>query len=186
MKKISSILFILFLVSCKTPDARKPVSQRTSTYIQESIKYNKKVVSFQEGLIKEIIKQDTENNYLTSNNGFWYYYNEKNILPAKKPSFGDKVSFSYNLLHLDGSPIYTTEEIGPRTYIIDKQVLFSGLREGLKLMKVGETVTFLFPSHKAFGYYGDQQRIGVNIPIKSTVTLYAIQTDTELKNDSIN
>lgn len=186
MKKISSMLIVLLLVCCKTPDARRPVSQSTSTYIQESIEYNKKVVAFQEGLIKEIIEQDKENNYLTSNHGFWYYYNEKIISPAKKPSLGNKVAFTYNILHLDGTPIYTTEEIGPRTYIIDKQVLFSGLREGLKLMKVGETVTFLFPSHKAFGYYGDNERIGVNVPIKSTVTLNAIQSNSAIKNDSIN
>ena len=48
-------------------------------------------------------------------------------------------------------------------------------------MKAGETVTFLFPSYKAFGYYGDKDRIGTNIPIKTTVTLHSIR-----EQDSIN
>ena len=44
-------------------------------------------------------------------------------------------------------------------------------------MKEGETVTFLFPSHKAFGYYGYEDKIGSNLPIQSTVTLNQIKTN---------
>ena len=43
-----------------------------------------------------------------------------------------------------------------------------------ELMKEGETVTFIFPSHKAFGYYGDKGKIGTNIPIITEVTLHKI------------
>ena len=57
---------------------------------------------------------------------------------------------------------------------MDQEKLFSGLREGLKLMKAGETVTFLFPSQKAFGYYGDKNKIGTNIPIICEVTVNTI------------
>ena len=41
-------------------------------------------------------------------------------------------------------------------------------------MKAGETVTFLFPSQKAFGYYGDSNRIGTSVPLKCTVTINTI------------
>ena len=54
---------------------------------------------------------------------------------------------------------------------MDKEELFTGLREGLKLMKAGETVTFIFPSQKAYGYYGDENKIGTNTPIISKVTV---------------
>ena len=57
---------------------------------------------------------------------------------------------------------------------MDQEELFSGLREGLKLMKAGETITFLFPSYNAYGYYGDENRIGANIPIKCEVTVNTI------------
>jgi hypothetical protein len=49
-------------------------------------------------------------------------------------------------------------------------------------MKEGEVVTFIFPSHKAFGYYGDKDKIGTNVPIKTKVTLHSI---TEEKQQSI-
>ena len=57
---------------------------------------------------------------------------------------------------------------------MDKQEIFTGLREGLKLMKTGETVTFLFPSQKAYGYYGDNNRIGINMPLMCEVTINSI------------
>jgi len=57
---------------------------------------------------------------------------------------------------------------------MDQEEIFSGLREGLKLMKAGETITFLFPSDKAYGYYGDENKIGANISIICTVTINSI------------
>ena len=48
-------------------------------------------------------------------------------------------------------------------------------------MKKGETVTFLFPSHMAFGYHGDNKKIGVNEPLICTVTLNDLKTDPQAK-----
>jgi FKBP-type peptidyl-prolyl cis-trans isomerase len=56
-----------------------------------------------------------------------------------------------------------------------------GLRDGIKLMKKGEKVTFLFPSHMAFGYHGDNKKIGTNEPLICTVTLNDIKPENELK-----
>ena len=58
---------------------------------------------------------------------------------------------------------------------MDKEIIFKGLREGLKIMKEGENVTFLFPSEKAYGYYGDQNKIKSNIPLICNVRLDSIQ-----------
>ena len=57
-----------------------------------------------------------------------------------------------------------------------------GLRDGIKLMKKGETITFLFPSHMAYGYHGDDKKIGTNEPLICTVTLNDIKLDTHAKN----
>ena len=71
-----------------------------------------------------------------------------------------------------------------REYAMDKEKLFSGLRQGLKLMKTGETVTFLFPSHKAFGYYGDKEKIGSNVPITAKVTLHEIKEESNQESNN--
>ena len=116
-----------------------------------------------------------EIDYIASENGFWYYYNNKiEIDTLKTPSFGDIVNYNYNVKNLNGSVIYSREVIKTQTYAMDKQELFTGLREGLKLMKTGETVTFLFPSQKAYGYYGDDNKIGRNTPLICEVTVNSI------------
>ena len=162
------------LTSCKTPEARKPISISSGSFIDESINRNKKLAEREEARIQKIIQKDTTNKYLTSENGFWYYYNTKDSVSAITPKFGDVVSFNYNIQDLNGNIIYDKEELDTVTYAIDKEELFLGLREGLKLMKAGETVTFLFPSYQAYGYYGDDHKIGTNIPLQSKVTLHNI------------
>ena len=183
-KTFLSLLGILLLFSCKSPEARRPVTQKSGSYINESVERNKKIVAAQEEMIHQIMEKDSTRDYLTSPNGFWYFYNKKDTTSTETPEFGDVVEFKYNLRTLDGTPIYSEEELPVRTYTIDKEQLFSGLREGLKLMKEGETVTFLFPSHKAFGYYGDKKRIGSDVPLISTVTLYNISEEEEDNNQN--
>lgn len=175
MKKlILPVLGIMLMWSCKSPEARRPVTHKTGSYINESIERNKKIVAAEEAHIQKIIEEDSSNEYISSPNGFWYYYNEKDTTSAPTPEFGDLVTFDYDLRTLDGREIYSDEELPTKSYTMDKEKLFSGMREGLKIMKAGETVTFLFPSHKAYGYYGDKNKIGRNVPVISTVTLHSI------------
>ena len=119
----------------------------------------------------------TTNNkdFIASESGFWYYYNTKSEIDTlNTPNFGDIIDYIYDVKTLDGRTIYSKDNIKIQRYAMDQEELFTGLREGLKLMKTGETVTFLFPSQKAFGYYGDQNRIGSNTPLMCEVTVYSI------------
>ncbi len=183
MRILLCVLCLLFLFpSCKTPEARKPVNIKSGSFIDESINRNKQLAAKQESRIQKIIDQDTTNSYITSEGGFWYFYNIKDTLSKRTPEFGDIVNFNYNVKDLNGKVIYTQEELDTITYYIDKEELFLGLREGLKLMKAGETVTFLFPSYQAYGYYGDDNKIGTNIPLKTTVTLNKITKESTTEN----
>lgn len=176
MKLVLHILCLCAIaVSCKTPEARKPISVKSGSFINESINRNKQLASKEESKIKQIINSDTTHNYLTSETGFWYYYNLKDSIPTGiTPKYGDLVNFDYTVRDLDGGIIYTQKELKTVSYLIDKEELFLGLREGLKLMKEGEVVTFLFPSYHAYGYYGDDNKIGTNIPLIAEVTLNKI------------
>ena len=118
---------------------------------------------------------DSLKQYFQSKSGFWYYYNNKvDIDSLKTPGFGDIVNYNYNVKALNGNLIYSKEALKTQNYAMDKQELFTGLREGLKLMKTGETVTFIFPSQKAYGYYGDENKIGRNTPLICEVTVNSI------------
>ncbi|MFK5879978.1 MAG: hypothetical protein QM478_10840 [Flavobacteriaceae bacterium] len=48
------------------------------------------------------------------------------------------------------------------------------MQEGLKLMREGEEMQFLFPSFKAFGFTGDQEKIGIKQPLVYSVKLISI------------
>lgn len=176
MKATFFLFVLLAVVSCKTPEARKPVTKKSGHFIKTSIVRNKQIVARQEEKIKRIITRDSTHDYLTSPNGFWYRYNTKNNTDTLTPEHGDTVTFDYDISTLDGKTIYSREELGTREYTIEKENVFTGLRQGLQLLKKGETATFYFPSYKAFGYYGDDDKIGHNMPIKATITLNSINT----------
>jgi FKBP-type peptidyl-prolyl cis-trans isomerase len=57
----------------------------------------------------------------------------------------------------------------------------TGLREGIKLMHKKEKVIFLFPSQIAYGYHGDDKKIGTNIPLICTVTLHNFISESAFK-----
>ena len=185
-QKISIILLLCFTaIACKTPEARRPVANNSGSFIKESVDRNKKLIKKEENKILNIIHQDSTNNYISSSNGFWYYYNTQIKADSlQTPQYGELVTFKYDISTLEGNAIYSAQEIGLREYVIDKEDLFTGLRQALKILKEGETATFLFPSHKAFGYYGDSDRIGRNTPIRSTITLTTIeQTENQNQNN---
>ncbi|MDA9069723.1 gliding motility-associated peptidyl-prolyl isomerase GldI [bacterium] len=174
MNKLLTIAILSLVFSCKTPEARRPVSVKTGSFIDASIERNKKLNANEKAFIENLMKQQ-KIDYIASESGFWYYYNNKvEIDTLKTPDFGDIVNYNYNVKTLNGSTIYSVETIKTQTYAMDKQELFTGLREGLKLMKTGETVTFLFPSQKAYGYYGDENKIGRNTPLICEVTINSI------------
>ena len=173
-------MLLASVVSCKSPEARKPISHKTGSFINASVERNIKLNKKEKEKIEQIIKADTDSEYIASESGFWYTYETKVEQDTLKPNFGDIVNFDYNVKTLSGQTIYSDEEIRPRDYVMDKEELFTGLREGLKLMKPGETVTFLFPSQKAYGYYGDTNRIGTSIPLMCKVTVNSI---TQTQND---
>lgn len=172
----SVFIFTLF-ICCKSPEARRPVQNHTGTFIKESAERNKKIYDKEKNFIEKLMANDTANYYIASEQGFWYYYNMRDTTENETPDIGDVVKFTYDIKDLNGTVILSEEENGLQQYKVDQsnQELISGVREGIKLMKEGETVTFLFPSYKAFGYYGIEEKLGTNIPVQSTITLHSIE-----------
>ena len=176
---MKNIIILLFLIttfySCKAPEARRPISVKSGSFINESIELNKKLNAEQYERIQNIINNNPDIKYIASDNGFWYYYHTKVEAEINTADFGDLLNFDFNISDIEGTIIYSESELGNKDYVMDKEELFSGLREGLKLMKPGETISFLFPAQKAYGFYGDEDKIGSNLSIQCKVTLNSIQ-----------
>ncbi|MBU3012033.1 gliding motility-associated peptidyl-prolyl isomerase GldI [Polaribacter vadi] len=173
-----SFLFFLMIVcfSCSKIEPRKPINPKPSTTLYfEAMQQNKILNKQEESKILNLIENDSLNTYYQSSNGFWYKYINKITEDLPTPIKGNEVTFQYNITDLKDSIIYSKEELGIKTYAIDKQDIISGLQKGIKLMKIGETITFVIPSYSAYGVAGDGKKIGINQSIKSTVTLTNIK-----------
>lgn len=177
MKYSKLILFVfiiaLSVASCKQQqEARKPISQASGTFMKKSAERNKKLNASEEDQINAIIKSNPKVKYMASTKGYWYTYVIQNTIDTLTPKKGDVAFFEYEIKDLKGNIIYSEVELRPQTYSVDKQNIMTGLREGIKLMHKNEKVTFLFPSHIAYGYHGDNKKIGTNQPLLCTVTLH--------------
>ena len=181
MKHFIYIVLLVALVSCQGPEPRHPVKRNTTSAIQVAIDRSKKLLAAEENMIQSIVTKDSLNSYQQSKTGSWYFYDKKNAISENTAQPGDIVTMTYNVVGLNNDTLYRMQEIGIFKYKVDKQDLFPGLRNAVKLLKENETATFLFPSSLGYGVPGDGDKIGINMPLKSTLAILKI----EKENDSI-
>ena len=182
MRKLILLLTLLGFVACGEPLPRKPVKASANNFLKESAARSKKLLEREEGLIRAIIDADSTHTYMASGEGSWYYYqdrNESGILAEPD----DLVTLTYDILSLQNDTIYSQKEIGILVYKVDKEEMFPGLRNSVKLLRENEKATFLFTSPMAFGYPGDNDRIGTNLPIKSTIQIIKVEKQSENNED---
>lgn len=190
MSKFSTLIIFGFFLSilassCKQhQDARKPISQSTGSFMKKSIARNKKLVANEETQIEALIKSKPNVKYIASTKGYWYTYETKNDIDYLTPKKGDVAFFDYEIKDLNGTVIYSELELRPQIYYVDKQNIMMGLRDGIKLMRKNEKVSFLFPSNMGYGYHGDDKKIGTNQPLICTVTLRDFKSEAVYKKES--
>ena len=197
----SAITIFFILSSCqKSQVARKPISQSSGSFMKESVDRNKKLIAGEEAEIARVIRQNKKVKFIASSKGYWYAYATVNTKDSLTPKKGDVALFDYEVKDLKGRIIYSKNELGPQTYFVDKQNIIAGLREGIKLMHRKEKINFLFTSHIAYGYHGDNNKIGTNKPLLCIVTLRDFMSEADydkkmkattnpvskIQNDSVN
>lgn len=180
--KFKSIIFAILLIglwACKKTEARYPKQHSTTSFYTELIAKNKQLIRLENKKIAAFLAQDNEKKYIISPNGFWYTYEKKDSLQlSEPPKTSDIVTLQIEIKDLNNNIIYPKEE---KIYKVDKEDLIPALQDGIKLMRKDETITFVIPSHRAFGITGDGNKIKGNQPIKSIITLINIKNQ---KNES--
>ena len=170
------VLILLISFGCAKNEARRPINPKPSTtLLYETVEESKALNQLEVKRIENYIAKDSTKQYEVSKSGFWYVYQNKIIENLRTPTLGDAIVFEYDITDLEGNILYSKEELGVRNYRVDKEDFISALQKGIKLMKVGETITFVIPSYHAFGISGDGNKIEINQTIKSTVTLINIK-----------
>jgi len=179
MKKIFFITLIGFiLTSCADrEEPRKPINHGSGSFLKKSIEIGKELVSEEEAMFDSLIKANSDKEYILSQKGYWYTMIKQSETEDYLPKAGDLVYFDSEIYSVSGDTIYREGEIRTREYMVDKEEIIIGLRDGIKRLKKGEKAQFLFPSHVAYGYIGDKNRIGMNVPIVYTVTILDIKKE---------
>lgn len=177
LRLFSVLCVLLMLSSCGQPQPRRPIQQKTGKYFGANLERNKELLAKEQSLIQAIIEKDSLHHYEATDSGSWFYYVKKNDSSTYMPKPNDLVTIAYNIMSFENDTIYTGESIGIKKYKVDMEELFPGLRYSVKQLKEMETATFLFPSSLAFGYPGDGDKIGINVPIKTTLTILKIEKD---------
>lgn len=176
MKSLVTCLSVLMLfLSCKKQEPRWPVSTRSGSFLKQSAERNRVLLEQEEALMEKIIASDSSVTYLESAFGSPYYFEVKNPDTGYTPQPEDEVTLTYALFSWANDTLYRKEEIGILRYIVDRETLFPGLRQAVKVLQQGETAVFLFPSSMGYGYHGDNNRIGTNMPLKCQLTLLNIK-----------
>ena len=170
------LLFILALgmCSCKKTEPRRAINLTKVSELEKTIAVNKILFSEEQNLMKKYMELDSSLVYKNSRKGFWYAYLHK-VNNSVFPKKGDIVVFEQEIIALDGTVLFAKKDLGLRSYVVDKEHIIKGLKEGLKLMKEGEEVKFLFSSFVAYRMNGDTSRIiGSNEPVVSIIKLIKI------------
>lgn len=181
---IPLILLTLLALSCRENEARWPVEVKGGSFLSQSAERNRRLLEQEEAVMARLIAEDSAHTYLASSSGSRYYYLRRNDGAGYLPQPDDLVTLSYEVLSWGNDTLYSRPEIGILRYKVDKQELFPGLRSSVKLLQEGESAVFYYPSSLAYGYHGDNDRIGPNIPIKVHLEILNIekQSDTIASN----
>lgn len=149
------LIFMIIFFSCKREKSSDPPKQVKHT--KESLEeVNRLLVDKDAELIKSYVDRRGWEMEVTKS-GLWYMaYEEGNGSLIKK---GDYITFNYDVWLLDGTLIYSSDELGPKSFTVGKGGVESGLEEGVLLLKKNSKARFILPPHLAHGLIGDENKI---------------------------
>ena len=166
MKIVGLFAVIVLLISCQNPNPRAPLNKKKSTFLISSAARNKRLFEEDELLLLQSAKSDSLHEFEKSSSGFLYAYEKKAAASVSLPKKGETILFRYQIEDLEQNIIYDKNTLGIVEYSLDQEELLPALRLGLRMMKSGEVVVFLFPSYLCYSYQGDGDKVGVNQPLR--------------------
>jgi len=79
--------------------------------------------------------------------------------PSRKIIPGMRVELAYSIELMDGTPCYSSNEEGPKQFLVEKTEAERGLHEAVQLFGPGDSILLIVPPQLAFGLMGDGNRI---------------------------
>ena len=163
------IIFSLFFYACENEVTKQSTAPKISKQQlkKELLKSNNHFLKIEDQNIQDYIQR---HGYHMSKTGTGLYYEVYKTTKGTAAKIGDMAVMNYSVRLLNGTLIYDSEQDGLKEFVISKGGVESGLEEGILLLKSGERARFILPSHLAFGWVGDHNRIP-----KKAVLVYDIE-----------
>ncbi len=160
--RLSTLFVALILLSahsCKEEKQQKKEIQTEREINEKLIEFNKNKLKAEDEIIDDYVKENYPDLETTDTGLRYYIYDIEEGDLAKNE---EVAVVSYRIERLNGELLYSTEESGPVHIRIGHEDVPSGLHEGLMYMSSGDSALFIMPSHRAYGFTGDQSSIPQN------------------------
>lgn len=154
-KKIIYIVFV-FLAGCTNNDHRPKSEQEIQSYKEPLVGVNKILVDKDSAEIVAYCNR-RKLDLTVSNCGLWYKIYHTGKGDSAKTEKVANINYKVSLLN--GKICYTSDSLGPKSFLIGHGGVESGLEIGILKMREGDKAKFIMPPNLAYGLLGDEKKI---------------------------
>lgn len=158
MKKIFFILTCILglAFSCKEGVKKPQSNEEILSYKEPLVKVNKILVDEDSAKIASYCNHHKSNLTVTKS-GLWYkiYHTGK----GDSAKAGKVANLNYKITLLNGKQCYSSDSLGPKSFLISQGGVEKGLEIGILLMREGDKAKFILPPGLAWGLIGDEKKI---------------------------
>lgn len=176
-------VFSFVFFSCQNKEIYQPIQSTNNTqFITKSVELSKKRQEDEKKTIKKWMAiQDSLQGikFQQTSAGFWIHFIKQNNNPKAKEN--DYVDYTAQIKTLDNKLIYDFTEFGNKKVYLGKTHEIRGIDSALRMMGKADEVVLLLPSFVAYGVYGDEKKIGFNVPILVELKLNDVKPSTKQK-----
>lgn len=163
---LPSLLMMVFIASCSQEEELRKTTSMSE--LQDAfIESNIYLIGLEDEVIDDFLARYGWEMHKTGS-GLRYRIDRRGEGPLA--SYGNLAVIEYDVFLITGDKVYSSAELGPKSFTVGRGGVESGLEEGILLLNKGAKATFIMPFHLAHGVPGD----GDKIPKRASI-IYQIE-----------
>lgn len=154
--KYLAMMMLLALLSCEEKP-RKPIENLTKSEMKSSMeKANRYLLNEEEEDIDNYVRR---HGLTMVSTGTGLRYQIMKHGSERQVEKGDKVVLEYELHSIAGDLIYSSQNEGPKVFVVGDGSVESGLDEAMGYLHYGDVAKLIIPFHLGYGLHGDDHGI---------------------------
>ena len=152
------LLFPCLLFACDPP-VQENIEQEADPVSEKLIRANQYMQQRHQDHIAAFLERVGWQAEITPS-GLWIVVENRGA--GKRIGLNSRLSYSFESTLLDGTPCYNATIQDPKTIIVGKGEVESGVEQGLQFLSEGGEAILFIPPHLAHGNFGDREKIPGN------------------------